>query len=109
MTLNEASERFHISADRLREYEANSLLDNAKYSGDISYCSEEFARRIYLINLLLKSGMDMEGLKKYLRMLDEKPEIGEEHIRILRKQRCNLLLLSDKWLQCFPDAFVCDV
>ena len=91
VTLNEAGEKFHFSADKLREYEANGLLDNSKYLENGSGYSEEFVRRICLINLLSRSGMDMEGMKSYLRLLDGKAESREEQIRRLRKQRCILL------------------
>lgn len=91
MTLNETSEKFRVTTDILREYETNGLLENTKYSEDISDYSEEFVQRIYLINLLLRSGMDMNDLKSYLHLLDEKTESRDEQIRRLRKQRCTLL------------------
>ena len=91
MTLNEASRRFHISMEKLKNYEENNLLEHKTLAdGTFDYTETEL-RRIGLIHSLLKSGMDMEALKKYLRLLNDKTGSKEEQIRILRKQRCQLL------------------
>lgn len=91
MTLNEASERFHISIEKLKSYEENGLLEHQTLAdGTFDYTETEL-RRIGLIHSLLKSGMNMEVLKKYLRLLNDKTASKEDQIRILRKQRCRLL------------------
>ncbi len=86
MTLNEA-----ISADKLKEYEENGLLRHTINPEESFDHSEEFIRRIYLIDFLLKSGMDQDNLKTYLHLLDGKTESRDEQILILRKHRCKLL------------------
>lgn len=91
VVLNEVSEQPHISAETLREYKANGLLEDTACHEGLSDKSDQFIRRICLINFLLKSGMSMDGLKSYLRLLDENPENHTEQLRILRKQRCSLL------------------
>lgn len=91
MTLDEASRQFHISMEKLKIYEENKLLEHQTLAdGTFDYTETEL-RRIGLIHSLLKSGMDMEVLKKYLRLLDDKTGSKEEQVRILRKQRCRLL------------------
>lgn len=91
MTLNEASKRFHISMEKLKAYEEGGLLEHQTLAdGTFDYTETEL-RRIGLIHSLLKSGMDMEALKRYLCLLDDKTGSKEEQIRILRKQRCQLL------------------
>lgn len=91
MTLNEASRRFHISMEKLKSYEENNLLEHHVLAdGTFDYTETEL-RRVGLIHSLLKSGMDMEALKKYLRLLNDKTGSKEEQIRILRKQRYQLL------------------
>lgn len=91
MTLNEASKRFHISMEKLKNYEENGLLEHQTLAeGTFDYTETEF-RRIGLIHSLIKSGMDMDVLKKYLRLLNDKTANKEEQIRILRKQRYQLL------------------
>lgn len=91
MTLSEASKRFRISAEKLKTYEENELLEQRTLAdGTVDYTEAEL-RRIGLIHSLLKSGMDMESLRKYLRLSGDKVGDREEQIRILRKQRCKLL------------------
>lgn len=91
MTLNEASKRFHISMEKLKAYEDSGLLEHQTLAdGTFDYTETEL-RRIGLIHSLLKSGMDMQALKRYLRLLDDKTGSKEEQIRILRRQRCQLL------------------
>lgn len=91
MTLNEASKRFHISMEKLKTYEESGLLEYQTLAdGTFDYTETEL-RRIGLIHSLLKSGMDMEALKKYLHLLDDKVGNKEERIRILRMQRYRLL------------------
>lgn len=72
MTLNEACRRFHISMEKLKVYEENELLEYKTLAdGTFDYAETEL-RRLGLIHSLLKSGMDMEVLKKYLRLLNDK-------------------------------------
>lgn len=91
MALNEASEQFQISANKLREYEANGLLGDTTRTEELSDHSEQFIRRVCLISFLLKSGVERDSLKNYLRMLNGKTESRKEQLRMLRKQRCKLL------------------
>lgn len=91
MTLNEASKRFHISMEKLKKYEENGLLEHQTLvDGTFDYTETEL-RRIGLIHSLIKSGMEMDVLKKYLRLFNNKTANKEEQIRILRKQRYQLL------------------
>lgn len=91
MTLNEASKRFHISMEKLKSYEENGLLEHQVLDdGTFDYTETEL-QKTGLIHSLLKSGMEMQILKKYLRLLREQTERPEERIRILRKQRYKLL------------------
>lgn len=91
MTLDEASRQFHISMEKLKTYEENKLLEHQTLADGTFDYTETALRRVGLIHSLLKSGMDMEALKKYLRLLDDKTGSKEEQVRILRKQRCRLL------------------
>lgn len=94
MTLNEASEKFQISIEKLKSYEENGLLNSQTLSdGTLDYKETEI-RRAGMIHFLLRSDMDIDIIKKYLRLLDDEnqsSESKEEQIRILRKQRCRLL------------------
>lgn len=91
MTLNEASKRFHISMEKLKSYEENNLLEHKTLAdGTFDYTETEL-QRVGLIHSLLKSGMDIDILKRYLKLLNDKTGSKEEQIRILRKQRYQLL------------------
>ncbi len=91
MTLNEASTYFNIGVNKLKSYEENGLFSHQPLAdGTFDYTQTDI-RRIGLIHSLLKSGMEMEELKKYLYLLDEKADSEEEQIRILQKQRYKLL------------------
>lgn len=91
MTLNEASKRFHISMEKLKSYEENNLLEHKTLAdGTFDYTETEL-QRVGLIHSLLKSGMNIDILKRYLKLLNDKTGSKEEQIRILRKQRYQLL------------------
>ncbi|MDE6724467.1 MAG: MerR family transcriptional regulator [Ruminiclostridium sp.] len=91
MTLNEASTRFQIDIDKLKSYEENGLFSHKILADGVSDYTQTDIRRIGLIHSLQKFGMCMEELKKYLGLIDGKPESKDEQIRILKKQRCRLL------------------
>ena len=69
MTLIEASKRFQISID---------------------YTEDEL-HKVGIIHSLLKAGMDITLLRRYLQLLCRKMENKDEQVRILRKQRYQLL------------------
>ena len=91
MTLNEVSGRFRISTEKLKSYEESGLLRHQSLEdGTFDYTETEL-RRIGLIHSLLKSGMETEELRKYLRLIDDENGSKEEQVLLLRKQRCRLL------------------
>lgn len=91
MTLLEASKRFKIDKEKLQYYEKTGLFDCHKQAdGSIDYCDETL-EYISLIELLLKAGLDMESLKKYLGGLGDDSISNEAQIKILIKQRYALL------------------
>lgn len=91
MTLNEAGRRYHISIEKLKGYEENGLLEHQTLADNTFDYTEEQLRRIGLIHSLQQSGMDMSVIKKYLHLLENKDGSKEEQIRLLRKQRYQLL------------------
>ena len=91
MTLADASKCFRIDKEKLLYYEENGLFDcHRQPDGTIEYC-EETLEYVSLIDLLLKAGLNMEALKKYLEGLDNNNISDETRIKILMKQRCALL------------------
>lgn len=90
MTLKEASERFYISMERLACYEENRLIIYEALVDGVPDYTEEELHKVSVIQDLLEAGMDVDVLRKYL-LLSPKSAGKAERIRILRKQRCELM------------------
>lgn len=91
MTLKEASEQFCISIDKLNVYEKHGLLvQKTLVNGIPDYTEEELSEKVGIIHALSEAGMDMNTLKSYL-LFGKKMEGKKDQIRILRKQRYQLL------------------
>lgn len=91
MTLPEAAERFCIDRSKLEFYEQNGLFDNHRLDdGSVDY-QEETLEYISLIEILLSAGLDMCTLKKYIESLNNSNLCSEMQIKILMKQRYELL------------------
>ena len=91
MTLEEVSSCYRISTKKVRFYEENGLLEhNVLPDGRIGY-TEEQIRCVGIIHSLMKAGLDMEMLKKFMKLFYENKSNKNEQIRILRKQRFRLL------------------
>lgn len=91
MTLGEASERFCISIEKLNYYVENGLIRYETLAEGIPDYTENELHKAGVIHALLKTGIDMNALGKYMELLHGKTENKEEQIRILRKQRYRLL------------------
>lgn len=91
MTLEEASERFRISIEKLNYYKENGLIVYETLVNDVPDYTEDELRKVGVIHALLTAGMDVNMLRKYLQLLRKKVGSKDEQIRILRKQRCELL------------------
>lgn len=91
MTLQEASVRFQINAEKLNYYEKSGLLESRQMVSGIPDYTEDELRRVGLIHSLMKAGFDMDSLKKYFSLTGSDNRSREERIRLLRKQRCRLL------------------
>ena len=91
MTLQEASERFHVSLAVLQQYEEAGLLgcpENA--SGQPDYQDAELERASKLCTLT-GAGIDLDTLKRFAALLDQDKDTRAEQIRLLRKRRYQLL------------------
>ena len=91
MILEEASERFCISIEKLNYYVENGLIRYETLAEGIPDYTENELHKAGVIHALLETGMDMNALGKYMELLHGKTENKEEQIRILRKQRYRLL------------------
>lgn len=91
MTLEEASERFCISMERLTYYEENKLIMYETLVDGVPDYTEEELHKVSMIRDLLEAGMGVNVLQKYLQLLRKRTAGKTEQIRILRKQRCELM------------------
>lgn len=89
MTLHEASSRFGISEQRLRDYEAHGILHCREKDGRPEY-SEEELKSLSEFRFLAEAGMDMKSLKEFV-FLRKKEGSQENQIRLLRKLRFEIL------------------
>ena len=91
MTLQEASERFHVSLAALQQYEEAGLLscpENSSGQPDYQDAELERASKLYT---LTGAGIDLETLKRFAALLDQDKDTRAEQIRLLRKRRYQLL------------------
>lgn len=100
MTLKEASERFCISAEKLAHYEENRLIGHETLADGVPDYTEEELRKVSVIHDLLEAGMDIAVLQEYLELPGKKAAGRAEQIRILRKQRCELMEEIHRKQQC---------
>lgn len=91
MTLIEASKRFQISIEKLTYYEENGLIMCEAFVNGVPDYTEDELHKVGIIHSLLKAGMDITLLRRYLQLLCRKMENKDEQVRILRKQRYQLL------------------
>ncbi len=91
MTLQEAATRFQVDIEKLEFYEKNGLLECRHFINGVPDYTEEELRRVGLIHSLLKAGFDIDSLKKFFSLPAHDEADKKEKIRLLRKQRCQLL------------------
>ena len=91
MTLKEASERFCISMEKLIFYEENRLIMYETLVDGIPDYTEGELHKVSMIHDLLEAGMSVDVLRKYLLLSPKKSAGKTEQIRLLRKQRCELM------------------
>ncbi len=89
MTLYEASSRFGISEQKLRDYESYGILHCQEKNG-IRYYSEEELKSLFEFCFLDEAGVDMKYLKELV-LLQKKADSQESQIRLLLKLRFEML------------------
>lgn len=83
--------RFQLDIEKLDFYERNGLLECRQFINGIPDYTEDELRRVGLIHSLLKAGFDIDSLKKFFSLPVHDGADKEEKLRLLRKQRCQLL------------------
>ena len=100
MTLKEAGERFCISVEKLTWYEENRLILYETLVDGVPDYTEEELHKVRVIYDLLEAGMGVDVLQRYMLLLHNKAADKAEQIRILRRQRCELMEEIHRKQQC---------
>ena len=91
MTIQEASKRYNIPLDVLREYESWGLCGAVKkVMGDWQY-DEEDIQRLSTIMTLHDIGFTNDEVERYMRLLLEEKDTGPERLRMLKQHRDSTL------------------
>ena len=91
MTIQEASIRFQIEPETLQFYLENELLTGTRTEDGIPDYKEEDLQRAVQFCFLLKSGMDIETLKRLIHLMENKMDTTSQQVKLLRKFRYQLL------------------
>lgn len=87
MTIDEASERYQIPIEVLKEYESWGLCGAVrKVMGAWQY-DEEDLKRLSLIMTLHDVGFEPEEVEEYMRLVLEGDKSRDERLRLLDKRR----------------------
>lgn len=87
MTRQEASERYHIPAFILQEYESWGLHGSAKQAMDVRQYDDEDLERLSTIMTLHDIGFTAEEAETYMRLLPEQPDNRRKQLRMLEDRR----------------------
>ena len=91
MTIEQASEHFGISLDKLQLYEEQGLFDCHKQSdGHVEY-TDDLMDYIGIIDVLTNAGAEVETLRNFMQKLMQSSITKEEKLCYLRAQRQKLL------------------
>lgn len=87
MTIDEASERYEIPIEILREYESWGLCGVVKKVMGAWQYDEEDLKRLSLIMTLHDVGFESEEVEEYMRLVLEGEKSREERLRLLNQRR----------------------
>ena len=87
MTIDEASERYQIPMEVLKEYESWGLCGAVKKVMGVWQCDEEDLKRLSLIMTLHDVGFAPEEVEEYMRLALEGDKSRVERLRMLNERR----------------------
>lgn len=87
MTIDEASERYKIPIEVLREYESWGLCDEVKKVMGAWQYDERDLQRLSIIMTLHDIGFSNDEVECYMRLLLEGNSTEDERLQMLNKQR----------------------
>lgn len=87
MTIDEASERYQIPIEVLKEYESWGLCGAVKKVMGAWQYDEEDLKRLSLVMTLHDVGFEPEEVEEYMRLVLEGDKSRDERMRLLDKRR----------------------
>ena len=87
MTINEASERYNIPIEVLKEYESWGLCDEVRRVMGVWQYDDRDIQRLSMIMTLHDIGFDNNEVEAYMRLLLEGDSTEEERLDMLKKKR----------------------
>ena len=87
MTINKASERYHIPVEVLKEYESWGLCDEVKKVMGVWQYDDQDIQRLSMIMTLHDVGFDNSEVEAYMRLLLEGDSTEKERLDMLNKKR----------------------
>lgn len=87
MTINEASERYNIPIEVLKEYESWGLCDEVRRVMGVWQYDDQDIQRLSMIMTLHDVGFDNSEVESYMRLLLEGDSTEKERLDMLNKKR----------------------
>ena len=91
MTINEASERYHIPIELLHEYERWGLCGAVKKVMGAWQYDDTDLERLGMIMTLHDIGFEISEIETYMKLLLEQKDSSDRRLKILEEKRRNLL------------------
>ncbi|MDO4322479.1 MAG: MerR family transcriptional regulator [Lachnospiraceae bacterium] len=91
MTINEASEKYNIPIEVLKEYESWGLCSEVKKVMGVWQYDDQDLERLSMIMTLHDIGFSNEEVETYMRLLLEGKSTENERLRMLNELRSNAL------------------
>ena len=103
MTINDASERYHIPVEVLKEYESWGLCGEVKKVMGVWQYNDQDLQRLSMIMTLHDVGFSNEEVEAYMRLFLKGDSTEKERLEMLKKKRGKVLdeiHFKEKQLDC---------
>ncbi|MCB6345450.1 MerR family transcriptional regulator [Enterocloster lavalensis] len=103
MTVNEASEKYHIPVEILKEYESWGLCGEVKMVMGVWQYNDQDLQRLGMIMTLHEIGFSNEEVEAYMRLFLKGDSTEKERLEMLKKKRGKVLdeiHFKEKQLDC---------
>lgn len=91
MTVQEACRNYQMTEKSLKEYEENGLVKARETENGTADYRESDLQNIVRVRFLIDAGMNLEEIRHFLELQEDRNAGWKEQVRILRKFRFELL------------------